>query len=145
MDKLQMVEELVRRTNSTYGEAKEALENTGWNMLDAIVYLENKGKVCGGVKFRDSAGKVCGTAKKAWNSCKAHNFQVKKDGGVIAEIPLAAAIVLVLMLFELLLPAALIALLFGCTFAITEKESGVTAAETPSAQNGESCGFNIMK
>lgn len=144
MDKLQMVEELVRRTNSSYSEAKEALENSGWNMLDAIVYLENKGMTCSSVKFRKQTGKFCNSAKKAWNKCCAHNFQVKKDGGVIAEIPLAAAILLVLFFFEFIIPAALIALLFGISFAVTEKETGNTAAETPSV-NGEGCGFNIMK
>lgn len=144
MDKLQMVEELVRRTNSSYSEAKEALENSGWNMLDAIVYLESKGVTCGSVKFRKQTGKFCNTAKKAWNKCCAHNFQVKKDGGVIAEIPLAAAIILTLIFFEFIVPAALIALFFGISFAVTEKGTGNTAAETP-AVNGEGCGFNIMK
>lgn len=144
MDKLQMVEELVRRTNSSYTEAKEALENSGWNMLDAIVYLENKGLSCHNVKFRKQTGKFCNSAKKAWNSCCAHSFQVKRNGGVIAEIPLAAAILLTLFFFEFIVPAALISLFFGVSFAVIEKETGNTTAETPSAAV-EGCGFNIMK
>jgi len=45
MTELEKVEKIREKANVTFGEAKEALDNTGGDMLDAIIYLENQGKV----------------------------------------------------------------------------------------------------
>ena len=45
MEKVQMVEKLRSKTNISYEEAKDALENTNWDILDAVVYLERIGKI----------------------------------------------------------------------------------------------------
>lgn len=47
MTKLEKAEKIIEKTGVTYDEAKEALEACGEDMLDAIVYLENQGKVKG--------------------------------------------------------------------------------------------------
>lgn len=44
MDHLEMVEELVAKAGCSYADAKAALERTDWNMLDAIIALEQDGK-----------------------------------------------------------------------------------------------------
>ena len=44
MDHLEKVEELVAKAGCSYADAKEALEKTDWNMLDAIIVLEQAGK-----------------------------------------------------------------------------------------------------
>ncbi|MGN0692996.1 MAG: hypothetical protein ACI4K7_11660 [Oscillospiraceae bacterium] len=135
MDKLQMAEELIRRTNVTYSEATEALENTGWNMLDAIVYLEKQGKTTGSVKFGRVKKTVGGRLKKAWDFCCGHDFEIYYGNDRAVNIPLLAAIVITLCLFEIVLPAAVIALLCGCSFKISERSKACT-------EQG-SCGFNI--
>lgn len=45
MEKLKLVDKLKEKTNISYEDAKKALENTNWNILDAVVYLENTGKI----------------------------------------------------------------------------------------------------
>ena len=45
MDHYEMVENLRTKANVTYEEAKAALEASDWDMLDALVLLENEGKV----------------------------------------------------------------------------------------------------
>ena len=45
MDELEKVEKLRERANVSYEEAKEALEKSNGDLLDAIVYLEKQGKV----------------------------------------------------------------------------------------------------
>lgn len=47
MDRFELVEKLVKSTGVTYADAKEALEATGWDLLDAAVRLEKMGKVEG--------------------------------------------------------------------------------------------------
>ena len=45
MEKVEMVEKLRSKTNISYEEAKDTLENTNWDILDAVVYLERIGKI----------------------------------------------------------------------------------------------------
>jgi hypothetical protein len=47
MDHFEMVEKLREKANVSYEEAKAALEAADWNLLDALVLLENQGKVTG--------------------------------------------------------------------------------------------------
>ena len=42
MTRLEMVEKIREKTGVTYDEARTALENANWDMLDAIVALEHK-------------------------------------------------------------------------------------------------------
>ena len=44
-DKLAKIERLRKRANVTYEEAKEAFDAAGGDLLDAMIYLEKKGKV----------------------------------------------------------------------------------------------------
>ncbi len=40
---LETINDLRERTNASYSEAKDALEQTGGDLIDAIIYLEKKG------------------------------------------------------------------------------------------------------
>lgn len=40
MERLAMVERLVKKTNISYEKAKDALEKNNWDILDAMLYLE---------------------------------------------------------------------------------------------------------
>ncbi|MEY8403058.1 hypothetical protein AALA54_06940 [Oscillospiraceae bacterium 44-34] len=42
---LEMVERLKEKANVSYAQAKEALEYSGGNLLDALIYLEEKGTI----------------------------------------------------------------------------------------------------
>ena len=45
MDQLEKVEKIREKTGVTYEEAKAALDAAGGDVLDALVYLESKGKI----------------------------------------------------------------------------------------------------
>ena len=45
MESHKLVDKLKNETNISYEEAKIALEKSNWDILDAFVYLEEKGKV----------------------------------------------------------------------------------------------------
>ena len=44
MDRFELVEKLVKSTGVSYADAKAALEASGWDLLDAAVWLERNGK-----------------------------------------------------------------------------------------------------
>ena len=45
MEKLKLIDKLKEKANISYEEAKNALENSNWDMLDAMLYLEEHGRV----------------------------------------------------------------------------------------------------
>lgn len=45
MERKEIIEQLKSKAMVTYEEAEEALEKCNWDILDAIIYLERKGKV----------------------------------------------------------------------------------------------------
>ena len=45
---LELVEKLVEKTGLSYGEAKQALEKTDWDILEALIQLEAQGRINGG-------------------------------------------------------------------------------------------------
>ena len=54
---LEQVEQLREKTGVTYAQAKQALEYSGGNLLDAIIYLEERGAIP-----RDAAAPAAGYA-----------------------------------------------------------------------------------
>ena len=48
MDELEKVEKLRERSNVSYEEAKQALNEANGDMLDAMIILENKGMINSG-------------------------------------------------------------------------------------------------
>lgn len=45
MERNEMINILIRKANINAEEAQEVLEKCNWDLLDAIVYLERRGKV----------------------------------------------------------------------------------------------------
>ena len=60
MTELEKVERLREKTNATFAEAKEALDKSGGDILDALIYLESMGKatVPAGGGFFSGSGAV---------------------------------------------------------------------------------------
>ena len=56
MDHLEMVEKLAQKAGVSYEDAKMALEACGWDMLDALVYLEKLGKTGYGAAWYSTDG-----------------------------------------------------------------------------------------
>lgn len=45
MDRLEMAQRLREKANCSYEEARDALEQTEWDLLDAMTHLEREGKI----------------------------------------------------------------------------------------------------
>lgn len=75
MATLEQVEKLRERANVTYDEAKAALEATGDDMLDALIYLEKQGKV----STPDSGGGYYSSEKSSGG--EGTNTQTTANGG----------------------------------------------------------------
>lgn len=132
MDHFEMAEKLSQKAGVSYEEAKLALEKCDWDMLDAMVMLENAGKVqsapTAAAQYttqpvaepmpQQSTGKqefVSGM-QKFWNFvCKlfqkgnANSFIISRHGEEIVTMPITVLALLVLILW----PASIIFLIIG--------------------------------
>jgi hypothetical protein len=76
MATIELVEKLRQKANVTYEEAKEALEASGDNILDAMIYLERQGKV----KPPQNGGYYSSKSAEATDSQSSGNSHHKGEG-----------------------------------------------------------------
>ena len=137
----EMVEELVRRANVSYAEAKDTLEVCGWDMTEAMILLEKQGKIGSAQassantgynkeKFRQTAENCASDIKDAVHKGNSNYFEMMYEGKVVFSIPITAAIIIGVLCINLVIPAAVIALLCGCSFHIRKNEDFVSAKFT---------------
>ena len=78
---LELVEKLVEKTGLSYGEAKAALERTDWDMLEAIIQLEQQGKVQGAKTAQYSTNNETeANSQEEDSGGKRHQHKQRKEG-----------------------------------------------------------------
>ena len=134
MDHFEMAEKLSQKAGVTFEEAKQALENSDWDMLDAMVMLEKTGIAphapAGDGNYttqpepapapvpKQATGKqeFVSVMQKLWNFiCKlfrkgnTNNFVVSRHNEEIVTMPITVLALLVLIIW----PASIILLIIG--------------------------------
>lgn len=144
MDHIEMVENLRKKANVSYSEAKEALEKANWDMLEAMILLENDGKVEKGTSEGSSTGAgtqekydvVSATAsvkndhtRKAMNNLKdflmkvfrlvcGNYLIVRRKDEMVVKLPLILLAVLCCACIKVVLVTLLVGLFIGCGYYI---------------------------
>ena len=139
MDNLEKVEKLRERANVSYEEARTALEENNWDLLDAMVALEKAGRtrsprqeqystsydqqeeyipVIEKVKEQEERqprpGKTIGGAiRRFFAICRDNSFCISRNDSNVIRLPLIAAVVILFFSWKITIPVMLIALLFG--------------------------------
>ncbi len=157
MKSYEMVEMLSEKAHVTLDKAKEALENSNWDMLDAAIYLEKKSVEQSGTQaqsynvqpvqipnyqqnaqtqndfnaqkkeskkecsFSKAFGRFCGIVKNLFKDGMASSFIVTKSEKQIAEIPVAAFVILMICFFEILVPLMIVGLFFDFKYSFRGK------------------------
>lgn len=138
MDHFEKVEKLREHANVSYEEAKQALENSNWDMLDAMIFLEQSGKVHGPEQssYTTQAEKVkididekeCKSSfsdnlRRFGNWClklieKGNNnsFCVERDNREIFRVPITLLVVLLVFAFWVVVPLLVVGLFFNMRY-----------------------------
>lgn len=94
---LEKVDKVIERTNVTYGEAKEALEKCNGDVLDAIIYIENK--IQDEVENFEIISETSESIDqfKSWlkdliRKGNVSRIKIKKDEEVLVDVPVNAGI-----------------------------------------------------
>lgn len=110
--KIEQIDELRKRINVSYEDAKEALENCDGDMLEAIIYLEKNNKVKA-EKNDDEKGcffdKIKALIKKGNNI----RFVIKKKEKIVLNLSLNVSILIVVFGFHIAFIGLILALLCG--------------------------------
>ena len=136
MDYFELVEKLRERANVSYEDAKRALEASNWDLLDAMVLLENEGRIQSEenpafttrreprpqhVYTDDSARgilrRLVDVLVSLINRASKIDVVVSRYGKTVMTLPLIAVILLVLFAPWMTIPIMLIALFFGFRYA----------------------------
>lgn len=136
-----MVERLKAKAGVTYEEAKNALEESDWDLLQAMIDLENKGKFQNQgqteeKKMENTKKKFDANTAESWlvkagnwikeivDKGNRNHIIVKKDQKQVQEIPLTVAALLLILLHGLTIFALFISLIMGYRYSFrSEKEN----------------------
>ena len=139
MDHLEMVEKLREKANVTYDEARTALEVCNWDLLDALLLLENEGKLnetpdkasSYSTRVKDEpkstrkcshranvVGQVLHALAGVVKKCNSVTLQIKKQNEVRLALPMTAVILLVVFAFWFALAIGFVAMLCGYRFSV---------------------------
>lgn len=152
---LELVDQLRKRADISYEEAKAVLEETDGSLLDALILLEQRGRIRsdGGQSARYSTrpggGQVTPPPEEPdrdreqeaggsfWGSLyyylTANRFEVVRGPETLASIPIIIFLLLILLAFWISVPLMLLGLLLGCRYRFAGP--GLDSSEVGQAVN----------
>jgi hypothetical protein len=144
MDELKLIDKLRKKANISYEEAKIALENNNWDILEALLYLEENGSIekpfvsifyTNELRYSGAIQEV--KKNKEYNYKASNGFQgifeaickfidtcnnifleIKKREYVFLRIPITVVILLSFFMFWIIIPLIIIGLLFDIEFYV---------------------------
>lgn len=152
MTTLEQVEKLREKADISYEEAKAILDSVNGDMLEALVKLENQGKVKppvnngvysstdagsqdhqekkqyytppedNGMSFSQIMAKIGKFAGKLFNKGNSNFLEIRKDGKTILQMPLTVAVILTICAFWVVIPLMIIGLFFNCRYVFVGKD-----------------------
>ena len=133
MDHYEMVENLRSKANATYEEAKAALEATDWDMLDALVLLEQNGKVDTttpeyttkekeeprqtGSRQKGSLSKLGAWIRKMFALGNKNQFVINRKGTEMVSIPITVMALLTVLVWPFSLVLLFVGIFLSCRYS----------------------------
>ena len=140
MTNFEMVETLRQHANVSYEETRKALEQTNWDILEAMVLLEKEGKVAGGAAyttktehrqeerrtghFREGMGRVGRALARLIQRGNANHLEVSRKGEVLFSLPVTLLVLLLIVWSFLTIALLIIGLFTGFRYAFRGPDLG---------------------
>lgn len=127
---LEKVDEVRNRTGASYSEAKEALEFTGGDVLEAIVYIEQmRQEPPKKDNFKDDlsdrGSEIIEMLKELVKKGQVTRILLQKDGSTVLDIPIVAGAVGALIFTGATAVGILAALATGCELMIVKEDDDI--------------------
>jgi hypothetical protein len=122
LEKIELVKD---RTGVSYREAKEALEATEGNVVDAIIKIEDEINIKVGAKITDNGAKIIEKIKYYIKKGHVSKICVKKDGDIIMNIPVTVGVVGTVLAPWLTVIGSIVALGVKCDVVIVKEDGSI--------------------
>lgn len=124
---LEKIDLLIERANVTYAQAKEALEKTEGDLVEALVYLEKESKIKEPKKnfskqVEDKTNSFGQEVKKFIENINKNSFKVQKSGKTFIDLPLLIAGLLTLLCLPFSLIVFALLLITGYKINIVKED-----------------------
>lgn len=124
-EKLNKIDEVVKRTGVSYEAAKKALEEADGDVLEAVILIENKYKNNSDSDARKKGEEILAEIKRVIEMGNATRITVKKNGEVILNLPVTAGAVGAVISPFLAVAGVTAAILTQCTVEIQQADGKV--------------------
>jgi Transcription factor homologous to NACalpha-BTF3 len=122
LEKIELVKD---RTGVSYREAKEALEATDGNVVDAIIKIEDEINVKVGTKISDNGAKVIEKIKEAVKKGNVSKIQVKREEEILLNIPVTVGVVGTVLAPWLTVIGSIVALGVKCDIVLLKEDGSI--------------------
>lgn len=123
MENLEKIDLIRNRMNVSYEEAKLALEATNWDVVEALVKIEQDEK-SRKEEILVRGSELVEKIKELVRRGNVTKIKVKQDDKILVEIPVTAGVVGALLAPQLAIIGAVAALISKCTVEIESMETG---------------------
>jgi hypothetical protein len=123
---LEQIDELRKRSNVGYKEAKEALEKYDGDLVEALASLDEEKKIkSGSITGND----IYGTCKNIVSRGNKIKLKITKNDNTIINLPLTLVIIIGIITIPLFIGSMILAVFTGCKIRFVK-------------ENGEDCSIN---
>lgn len=116
---LETIDALRDRTQVSYSKAKEALEASNGDLVEAIIYLEKKGYTST-KNANEKKGEFKKNTKSFFKKMNSINFDLLKKGKTTLRLPLPIFLLTLLLAFPFVVIGLLIAIALGYKIEFTK-------------------------
>lgn len=116
-EKLEKIDAVRQRIQVSYDEAREALEKTNYEVLNAVIYLENK-RPSVKEQYTAKGSEVWKKVKDLVKEGNVTNIKIVHEGKTLLNLPVTVSLVGVLLAPKLALIGALTGVLTNCTILV---------------------------
>ena len=122
LEKIELVKD---RTGVSYREAKEALEATDGNVVDAIIKIEDEINAGARGKISDNGAKVIEKIKEYVHQGNVSRITVKRDGEIVLNIPVTVGVVGTALAPWLTVIGSVVALGMKCEIVLIKEDGSI--------------------
>lgn len=123
---LQKIDDILKRTNTDYSTAKQALEDANGDVLEAIILIENQNKNQSNAQSGTNKGEqILNQLKDIIAKGNATKITIKKNNDVIVNLPITAGLIGAFIAPFLSAAGITAALLTQCSVEITQADGKI--------------------
>lgn len=124
-ENLKKIDDILKRTDTDYSTAKQALEDANGDVLDAIILIESQNKNQNYSKGNNKGEQILNQLKDILAKGNATKITIKKNDEIIVNIPVTAGIIGAFVAPFLSAAGITAALLTQCTVEITQVDGNI--------------------